>query len=129
MPSFPSRSSPSCVCCRPNVSFCSLPSTWAFTFSWAAVATVALVWLEDVHGPGYRTWQYVVLAAITLLVGAIAARTLLALGRGQLLPRRRSRPSRPPKLSKCPVASEPQIGRARESEERVPARPAIPTPR
>ena len=63
-----------------------MPSTWAFTFSWSAVATVALIWLEEGQGTGYRVWSYLVLAAITLLVGGIAVRTLVAVIRGQLLP-------------------------------------------
>jgi tellurite resistance protein len=63
-----------------------MPSTWAFTFSWAAVATVALIWLQDGQVAGYRVWQYLVLAAITLLIGGIAARTVIALARRQLLP-------------------------------------------
>lgn len=63
-----------------------MPSTWAFTFSWAAVATVALHWLHDLRPTGYRTYEYLVVAAISLLIGAIALRTLLALARGELLP-------------------------------------------
>ncbi|MBV9805602.1 MAG: hypothetical protein JO286_00395 [Solirubrobacterales bacterium] len=59
---------------------------WAFTFSWAIVTTAGLHWLADQHPAGWRTWSYLVLAAITLLVGAIAARTVIALRRGQLLP-------------------------------------------
>jgi tellurite resistance protein len=62
-------------------------STWAFTFSWAAVATVGLIWLQNGHAAGYRVWQYLVLAAITLFVAGIGARTLLALTRRDLLPR------------------------------------------
>jgi tellurite resistance protein len=62
-----------------------MPSTWAFTFSWAAVATVVVIWLQDTQPAGYRTWQYLVLAAITLLIAAIFARTLLALNRHQLI--------------------------------------------
>ena len=64
-----------------------MPSTWAFTFSWAAVATVALVWPEDGQVAGYRVYEYVVLAAVTLLVGGIAVRTLLAIARRRFLPR------------------------------------------
>ncbi len=64
-----------------------MPSTWAFTFSWAAVASVALIWLQDGHIAGYRIWQYGILTLITLLIGGIAARTVLALTRRQLLPR------------------------------------------
>lgn len=63
-----------------------MASTWAFTFSWSAVATVALIWLQEGHVAGYRVWQYLVLAAITLLVGGIAVRTVVAITRGRLLP-------------------------------------------
>jgi tellurite resistance protein len=58
-----------------------LPSTWAFTFSWAAVATAALHWLI-----GWQVAQYAVLVAATLLVGGIAVRTIVALVHGTLLP-------------------------------------------
>lgn len=63
-----------------------MPSTWAFTFSWAAVASAAMHWLNELHPTGYRAWQYVLLAAITGLIGAIAIRTVVALGKRQLLP-------------------------------------------
>jgi tellurite resistance protein len=58
-------------------------STWAFTFSWAAVASATLVWLHDDRLTG---WEYLVLAAITVLIGGIAIRTVVALARRQLLP-------------------------------------------
>jgi tellurite resistance protein len=64
-----------------------MPSTWAFTFSWAAVASTAFIWLQVTHGPGYRIWQYLDLAVITLLIAGILARTVIAIGRRQLLPR------------------------------------------
>lgn len=73
-----------------------MPSTWAFTFSWAVVATVVLIWLQDTHAPGYRTWQY-------LDLGAIFARTLLALIHHQLLPHTPKATSAAP----ADVASEP----------------------
>jgi tellurite resistance protein len=63
------------------------PSTWAFTFSWAAVATVGMHWLNATRPAGYVVYQYVVLTLITALIGGIAVRTVLALGRGRLLPR------------------------------------------
>ncbi len=63
-----------------------MPSTWSFAFSWSAVAAVALVWLEDGQVTGYRVYQYVVLAAVTLLVGGIAVRTVVAIARRRLLP-------------------------------------------
>jgi tellurite resistance protein len=63
-----------------------MPSTWAFTFSWAAVATAAVHWLQADQPAGYVAWEYVVLALITVLVGGIAARTVVAVARGTLLP-------------------------------------------
>jgi tellurite resistance protein len=63
-----------------------MPSTWSFAFSWAAVATVGLIWLQATRVTGYRAWQDVLTAAITLLIGGIAVRTLVALRRRQLLP-------------------------------------------
>lgn len=63
-----------------------MPSTWAFTFSWAAVATAGLRWLQALHPAGATAWQYLVLALITAFIAAIAIRTIIALARGQLLP-------------------------------------------
>jgi tellurite resistance protein len=63
-----------------------MASTWAFTFSWAAVASVTLHWLEDLKPAGYRGYEYLVLAAISAFIGAIALRTLVAVRRRQLLP-------------------------------------------
>ncbi len=64
-----------------------MPSTWAFTFSGAAVASVGVVWLELTHVAGYRAWQYVVLAVVTAGIAAIAVRTVVAISRHELLPR------------------------------------------
>ncbi|MFD0327257.1 hypothetical protein ACFQZC_01195 [Streptacidiphilus monticola] len=64
-----------------------MPSTWAFTFSWAAVVSVTLRWNEHGRPSGYLAYTYLLLAAITLLIGGIAARTLVGLLRGQLLPK------------------------------------------
>jgi tellurite resistance protein len=63
-----------------------LPGAWAFTFSWAAVATVAIHWLNDTTPGGYRIVEYLVLAAISGLIGGIAIPTLVAIGRRQLMP-------------------------------------------
>ena len=63
-----------------------MPSTWAFAFSWAAVATAGLHWLQALHPAGATAWEYVVLILVSVLVGAIAVRTLVALVRHQLLP-------------------------------------------
>ncbi|MFF3946861.1 TDT family transporter [Streptomyces sp. NPDC001902] len=64
-----------------------MPSTWAFTFSWAAVAAVAIHWVERQRPPGAGTYTHVFLAAITVFIGGIALRTLVALARRELLPR------------------------------------------
>ncbi len=63
-----------------------MPSTWSFAFSWAAVATAGIAWLEALRPPAYPVWQYALLAAITLLIGSIATRTIVALATGRLWP-------------------------------------------
>ncbi|MGW3246146.1 hypothetical protein [Streptomyces sp. NPDC001070] len=63
-----------------------MPSTWAFTFSWAAVAAVAIHWVERQRPPGAGAYTYVLLAAITVFVGGVALRTVVALSRRELLP-------------------------------------------
>lgn len=63
-----------------------MPSFWAFTFSWAAVAFAGLFWLGATHRTGWRVESYVALALISVFIGAIAIRTAAALQRGQLLP-------------------------------------------
>ena len=60
--------------------------TWAFTFSWAAVASAMLLWIRSGGVRGDRLLGYLVLGAISALVGGIVGRTLLALRRGSLLP-------------------------------------------
>jgi tellurite resistance protein len=63
-----------------------MPSFWSFTFSWAAVATVGLHWLDTLRPAGYVGYEYAVTGLISLLTGAIAVRTLVSLAGGQLLP-------------------------------------------
>jgi tellurite resistance protein len=63
-----------------------MPSTWGFTFSWAAVATATLHWLQQLHGVASAALQYAVTAAVTALVGGIAVRTLIALFRHEPFP-------------------------------------------
>ena len=62
------------------------PGFWAFTFAWAGVATAGLHWLGWEHPAGQAVWTYLVLAAITALVGGIAVRTVIGLLRNSLLP-------------------------------------------
>ncbi len=60
--------------------------TWAFAFSWAAVASAGLFWIAAESPPGGNVWSYLLLAAITVLVGVIATRTLVAIAHRTLLP-------------------------------------------
>lgn len=62
------------------------PGFWGFTFSYAAVAEFALLWMSITHPPAATLLGWGVLVAITLLIGGIAARTIVALGQGKLLP-------------------------------------------
>jgi tellurite resistance protein len=62
------------------------PGFWSFTFSYAAGATDALLWLTADKPAGARAYACVVVALITLLIVAIAARTAVAVARGQYLP-------------------------------------------
>jgi tellurite resistance protein len=52
------------------------------------MATFALRWLALEHPAGGIVYGWILLAAATGLIGAIAVRTILAGARGQLLPAR-----------------------------------------
>jgi tellurite resistance protein len=54
---------------------------WSFTFSWAGVATAALHWVAATRPEGRQVYDAAILAAITALIGAIAARSVLSLMR------------------------------------------------
>jgi tellurite resistance protein len=74
-----------------------MPSFWAFTFSWAAVAFAGVFWLGVTHPTGWRAESYVALGLISAFIGAIAIRTGVALQRGQLfLPPTAATPTSPP---------------------------------
>ncbi|MFF5229488.1 hypothetical protein [Dactylosporangium sp. NPDC000521] len=62
---------------------------WAYAFPYAAVATFALHWIAYGHPPGTRIWAWVVILAITALVGALVAETTAALARHRFLPQLR----------------------------------------
>ena len=62
------------------------PGFWAFTFSWCAVAILALRWIELEHPAGQRLLAWLVCSAATVLVGGIAMRTVLEAARGELVP-------------------------------------------
>src|ERR1700736_854224 len=53
-------------------------STWAFTFSWAAVASSALLWIGATHPAGHRVYSYLVLWLISAFIGGSALRAPLA---------------------------------------------------
>jgi tellurite resistance protein len=62
------------------------PGWWSFSFSYAAVFVDALHWMaaEDVvHG---TAWAGLLLAVVTVGIGALAIRTVVALRRGRFLP-------------------------------------------
>jgi tellurite resistance protein len=73
-------------------------ATWAFTFSWAAVASTVLFWIAAEHVTGSRPLAYLVLAAISVLVGSIAVRTVVAISEGRLLPQMASANSPAPAI-------------------------------
>src|SRR5260221_1418615 len=62
------------------------PGFWSFTFSYAATAAYALCWIHLGQFAGATILGYVVLAAITLFIGGIALRSLVALWQGKFLP-------------------------------------------
>ncbi|MEV6205790.1 TDT family transporter [Kitasatospora sp. NPDC051914] len=63
------------------------PPWWSVTFTSSAVAGLALRWLFGFRPAGFREYSYLVLAAASLLVGAVAAATVVALCRGSFLMR------------------------------------------
>ena len=63
------------------------PGFWAFTFAWAAVANAALFWIAETGPAGEDALAWLVLLLITVLIGGIAARSVLALSRGHYFPR------------------------------------------
>jgi tellurite resistance protein len=55
---------------------------WAFTFPWVSVAALALRWLRIEHPTGSSVFAPLAAGAVSLLVAAIAVRSLLAIPRG-----------------------------------------------
>lgn len=62
------------------------PGFWAFTFAYAAAVTDALDWITLKRPPAAAAYAVTLLAAITILISAIAARTVIAARWGQLVP-------------------------------------------
>jgi tellurite resistance protein len=86
------------------------PGFWSFTFPWAAIAGFALTWLHIERPAGQAAYSMLVLAAVSLLIGAIAARSLVAIARGQFLPGPDAAPPRPRTAVRVPSR-----GRARHA--------------
>jgi tellurite resistance protein len=61
------------------------PGLWAFTFSYATVATDALLWIAVTRPSARAAYAVIILVLIAALVAAIAVRTVVAIWRGQLL--------------------------------------------
>jgi tellurite resistance protein len=76
---------------------------WAFTFTSAAAAIDALLWLSAARPVGTTAYAAVVLGLVTLLIGAIAVRSVIAMARRQFFPQRAPTPT--------PEASEPAWSR------------------
>jgi tellurite resistance protein len=62
------------------------PGAWSFTFSYAAAAADALVWLAITKPPGATGYAITVIALLTAFVSWIAFRTVVLAVRGQLFP-------------------------------------------
>ena len=62
------------------------PGFWAFTFSYAAAATYALLWISREKPPGAALYSVLIVVLITAFIAVIAARTVIAAARSQLLP-------------------------------------------
>jgi tellurite resistance protein len=62
------------------------PGFWAFTFSYAAAVSDALIWIRVSAVPGGAALTVILLVLITGFIGVIAIRTVRLAQRGQLLP-------------------------------------------
>jgi tellurite resistance protein len=60
-------------------------AAWAFTFSYAIAAVFALDWITLSRVAGGTAYAATLVALITILVGGIAVRTVVAIARGQFL--------------------------------------------
>jgi tellurite resistance protein len=61
------------------------PGFWAFAFSYAIAITCALEWITRANPPGAAAYAIAAITALTVFIGAIAIRTVIALVRGQFL--------------------------------------------
>jgi tellurite resistance protein len=61
---------------------------WAFTFSYAAAAADATAWIRFARPPEAVGFAAAAVILITVFSALVAARTIIAVARGQLLPAR-----------------------------------------
>jgi tellurite resistance protein len=50
---------------------------WSFTFPFAAVGSYGVEWVSAVAFPGWQSWAWVFVAGVSVLIGSIAARSLM----------------------------------------------------
>lgn len=62
------------------------PGFWSFTFPWTAVVVYALRWIAVERPVGSVSLGAMAVTAVTVLVAAVAARSLVALRHGEFLP-------------------------------------------
>lgn len=84
------------------------PGFWSFTFAWCAVVGLALRWLRIERPPGQVVYAALSAGGVSLLVAGVAARSVLAIWRGELTPR----PGGAPLAPAAPPLSAAQINRA-----------------
>lgn len=63
------------------------PSTWAFTFTYAAAANDALFWIQARNPSGATAYAAITAGLITVFIGVIAVLSVVALVRGRFLPK------------------------------------------
>jgi len=71
------------------------PGFWAFTFPYAIFITCAVEWITRTNPPGATAYAIAAITAITVFIGAIATRTVIALARGQFLAQPADNPPSP----------------------------------
>src|SRR5216683_733213 len=89
------------------------PGFWAFTFSYAIAITCALEWITRTNPPGATGYAIAAITAITVFIGAIAARSVTAIARGQFLAQPADGPPAPRTPAPGPLPARPAGSRHR----------------
>lgn len=77
---------------------------WSLTFPWSAIALFAITWLHVEHPAGESAYAALALGGVTLLIVAIARRSLLAIAHREFLP---AVPAIPPETEVLPSGPAP----------------------